>query len=98
MSLFDVIKYPVEDWRRLEQLVVIPIEILRLWAGDCLTNISKDFDPETLDRMDALSLHMAITAALFNSCRDQEGYLDNRMIDIYCYYFTRMLRKRIKDA
>lgn len=77
---------------------MIPIEIVRPWAEDCLSYIAKDFSPKTIERMDVMAMHMAITAALFNNCRDQDGLLDPQKMDIYCYYFTRMLRKRIEDA
>lgn len=98
MSLFDVIKYPIQDWKNLQELVLIPDEFIRPWAEDCLSYLAKDFNSKMLARMDVLQIHTAITAALFNSCRDRDGFLDHNKMDIYSYYFTRMLRKRIEDA
>lgn len=97
MSLFDVIRYPVDDWRNLDALAHVPIEITRLWALECLSYIAKDYSERTIALKDVSAIHTAISAALFNHCRDGNGFLDLDKLEFCCYHFTRLLRKRIED-
>lgn len=98
MSLFDVIRWPISDWRNISELANIPIDIVRPWALDCLAYIAKDYSEDRINKMDATQIQISMTAALFNHCRDYDGNLDMQKAEICCYYFTRMLRKRIEDV
>ncbi len=97
MSLFDIIRYPIQDWRDQDALCAVPEKIVREWAIDCLTFVVEDYDPKKLPN-DTITIHLQLTIGLFNHCRDSEGNLDSNKLNIYCYYFTRMLKKRIEDA
>lgn len=97
MSLFDVIRYPVTNCGDLSQILAVPTEIIRPWVDECLLmlNLYKDHDTS---RMNNNQMHLLLMVAVMDASKDAEGRPVDQTQDVYLYYFTRMLRKRIEDA
>jgi len=99
MSLFDVIRYPINDIFDTDELDKLPISILKDWISECVDIVQYGYPYKNLPRPDwgVVILHLIHGYLL---CHDAKKYTDmEREIiqESLKIKFTALLKKRIEN-
>jgi len=92
MSLFDVIRYPVNDIFDVEEMAKIPEEITVPWAEECRDKLGVDTERRSSKNSPPSSIGIWMRWMIMLHGRNH----DSETIDYVKKHFTHTLRERIK--